>query len=601
MIKSLKKIFHILDNNFKKKLFLVQILLLFAAFFEMLGVLSIAPLIHLISDVNVLNNSDQLVTKIYLFLNISDYGSFLKLISVTVLLIFIVNFIVGVYTIYVIEKFAQDAGNFLKLKLFKIFSLQSWIFHSQRETNTYVNKIVTETSRVSQGAILPLLQTNAKLLTGLAIIIFIFIYNPKITIICFLVFFISYFLIFKLVRRKIDKDGIRISLADANMYKKIFETFGGIKETILHKKQKKFHDEFYTELRKYSMASVSVAFFRNSPKLFLELIAFSIIILSIIYTLSFTDAVNLKNSMPILAIYTFAGYKLLPVFQNVYYGMLSVRFTNSAIDSVYLDLKDKQHINFENKDSSLQKDFNLKKDIKIEKVDFAYMNSAKPAVKNVSINIPANSITSIVGPSGSGKSTILDILLGLLKPQKGEVFVDDQPLESILETYQHNISYVGQNIFLQNDSIRANICFGLDSSEIDEKKLVHAIEASNLSELIKELPSGVDTQVGERGVKISGGQQQRVAIARALYLDRSIIILDEATSSLDGISESYIIGKLKMFAKNYKKTIVMVTHNINLTRASNIIYLLNNGSVIESGNFDTLLNNEIFKNLLNEQ
>ena len=601
MIKSLKKIFHILDNNYKKKLFLVQILLLFAAFFEMLGVLSIAPLIHLISDVNVLNNSDQLVTKIYLFLNMSDYGSFLKLISVTVLLIFIVNFIVGVYTIYVIEKFAQEAGNFLKLKLFKVFSFQPWILHSQRETTTYVNKIITETSRISQGAILPLLQTNAKLLTGLAIIIFIFIYNPKITIICFLVFFISYFLIFKLVRRKIDKDGIRISLADANMYKKIFETFGGIKETILHKKQKKFHDEFYTELRKFSMASVSVAFFRNSPKLFLELIAFSIIILSIIYTLSFTDAVNLKNSMPILAIYTFAGYKLLPIFQNVYYGMLSVQASKAAIDSVYLDLKDKQHINFENKDSILQKAFNLKKDIKIEKVDFAYINSAKPVVKNVSINIPANSITSIVGPSGSGKSTILDILLGLLKPQKGEVFVDDQLLENILVTYQHNISYVGQNIFLQNDSIRANICFGLDSSEIDEKKLVHAIEASNLSELIKELPSGVDTQVGERGVKISGGQQQRVAIARALYLDRSIIILDEATSSLDGISESYIIGKLKMFAENYKKTIVMVTHNINLTRASNIIYLLNNGSVIESGNFDTLLNNEIFKNLLNEQ
>ena len=130
MIKSLKKIFYMLDNNFKKKLSLVQILLLFSAFFEMLGVLSIAPLIHLISDVNVLNDNNQLVTKIFLFLNISDYVSFLKLISVTVLLIFIVNFIVGVYTIYVIEKFAQEAGNFLKLKLFKIFSFQPWIVHS---------------------------------------------------------------------------------------------------------------------------------------------------------------------------------------------------------------------------------------------------------------------------------------------------------------------------------------------------------------------------------------------------------------------------------------------------------------------------------------
>ena len=153
---------------------------------------------------------------------------------------------------------------------------------------------------------------------------------------------------------------------------------------------------------------------------------------------------------------------------------------------------------------------------------------------------------------------------------------------------------------MQNDTIKSNICFGVDDSEIDKKKLFNAIEASYLSDLIKELPDGIDTIVGERGVKISGGQRQRVAIARALYLDRSIIILDEATSSLDGITQGGILEKLKLFAKDFNKTIIMVTHNINLTRDSNIIYLVNRGEIYKNGTFDQLLDDEIFVKLLNQ-
>ena len=206
-----------------------------------------------------------------------------------------------------------------------------------------------------------------------------------------------------------------------------------------------------------------------------------------------------------------------------------------------------------------------------------------------------------MGPSGAGKSTVLDIILGLLLPTQGEILIDGVSLSATLENYQQNISYVGQNIFLQNKTIKQNICFGLNQNEINEKRLLNALEASNLLELIDEFPDGIDTMVGERGVKISGGQQQRVAIARALYLDRSIIILDEATSSLDGISENNILKRLKLFSEKYEKTIIMVTHNINLTRSSDIIYLMNKGFLVDSGDFNNLLKNDIFKKLLNEQ
>ena len=600
MIKTIKKIFYLLDHNYKKKLLLSQILLVFAAIFEMLGLLCIAPLMQLISNVNILDDSSQLITKVYIYLDISSYAVFLRIVSLSILFIFLINFLLSVYSIYFITKFSQDIGNFLKSKIFKVFSLEPWILHSQRETSTYINKIMTETGRVSQSIILPLLLTNAKIMIGLAIIVFIFFYNPMISTVCFSVFFIFYIIIFKIIKKKMELEGVIMSKASASIYKKLLETFGGIKETILHKKQEKFHKEFTLKTREYSKVAISIQFFQSAPKVFLEFIAFSIIVFSIIYTSSAGSEENFQKSLPILAVYTFAGYKLLPIFQQMYFGLLSLKANSAAVDAVYDELKGKSNMEFIKEEISPIKVFDLKNKIELRNLSFSYQNSDKPTVNNISLSIPANSFVSIVGPSGAGKSTILDIILGLLRPKEGEILIDEVPMSSILEYYQQNISYVGQNIFLHNETIKRNVCFGLDQNEIDEKKFLNAIEASNLLELIDELPDGVNTMVGERGVKISGGQQQRVAIARALYLDRKIIVLDEATSSLDGISENNILKRLSLFAKNYKKTIIMVTHNINLTRSSDTIHLIDKGFLVESGDFNSLLKNKIFQKLLNE-
>ena len=601
MIKTLKKIFLLLNKEYKKKLLQSQMLLIFSAIFEMLGLISIVPLMQLISNADIINDSSHLIAKVYIYLNVSSYSNFLIIISISMLCIFFINFLLSVYSIYFTTKFAFEVGNYLKSNIFKIYSSQPWIFHSQRETSTYVNKIQNETSRISNAAILPLLQVNAKLITSLTIIVFIFFYNPVISTVCFFIFSIAYILLFKIIKKKIYSDGLVLSTVSEVMYKKILETFGGIKETILHKKQEKFHNEFMLEANKYAKSIVSIQFLQSSPKLFLEFIAFSIIVFSIIYTSLTGLEENLNKTLPILAVYIFAGYKILPMFQNIYFGLLSLKSCEPAIDSIYTEIIGKNNYEFTKEKSLLNKDFTLENKIELKDISFSYEDNNKPAIKNLSLSIPINSFVSIVGASGAGKSTVLDIILGLLTPKQGEVLIDGHSLSSIVENYQQNISYVGQNIFLHNDSIKNNICFGVNQNDIDEKKLSNAIKASNLLDLVNELPEGINTKIGERGVKISGGQQQRVAIARALYLDRKIIILDEATSSLDGISENNILKRLKLFSEEYKKTIIMVTHNINLTRCSDIIYLINKGSLVKSGDFITLLNNDIFKKLLNEQ
>ncbi|MCL1485129.1 MAG: ATP-binding cassette domain-containing protein [Marinobacter sp.] len=238
-----------------------------------------------------------------------------------------------------------------------------------------------------------------------------------------------------------------------------------------------------------------------------------------------------------------------------------------------------------------------KTSIQLTNVTFAYPGKKNPALKNLDITIFANSVIGLVGSSGSGKSTAIDLVLGLMQPEQGQLLVDGKPItKDNLRAWQNTLGFVPQSIFLADSSIRENIAFGLPEHEIDDQKVRSATKMAHLEELVQELSDGLNTRVGERGVQLSGGQRQRIGIARALYHDAEVLILDEATSALDGITEKLIMDAIHDFAG--QKTIIMIAHRLATVKQCDIIYLLSKGTVVDAGTYTQLTErNQIFKHM----
>ena len=291
----------------------------------------------------------------------------------------------------------------------------------------------------------------------------------------------------------------------------------------------------------------------------------------------------------------------MPIFQSIYLGLVQIKNNIPAYDKIEKELFGSKMYNIENKNTESKK-IELKDEdsIVLDNLSFSYENNGKKVVEKINIKIKKNSLNFIVGASGSGKSTILDLLLGLIFPNDGSIKIGNENLnKNNANIWHQNIGYVGQNIFLLDDTIKNNIClFSNQNDNIDEDRLNKALKLSYVENFLNNLPDGINTIVGERGLKLSGGQRQRVAIARALYQQKNFLIFDEATASLDGIAEKFIIDQLKKLSE--VKTIIMVTHNLKLCRDADIIYLLDQGKIKEFGKYNNLIKNELFLKLLND-
>lgn len=600
MINKLKDLYSFFDRIYKLRLFYIQILIIISAVFEILGIFSIGPLVQLLNNPDIIFEQEEVVSKVY---NYFDFGSFKTYLIFVVIVIFSFLFIstaILTVTIYIMSNFSQDLGNILRSNLFKFYISQKWIYHSRSNTSEYIQKISYETNRVTNNIILPVLVTNSKLITGILIIISLTIYNPIISIVCFLLFGLLYFYLFSTVKSKISEYGKNQSSSNSKMYRIMSESFLGIKEAIIYGNQKKYFDQFHKNSKEYSFTNAIIQFLANAPRHVLEFIAISII-LTFILVVIYLNKTNFNESLPVIAIYIFAGYKLLPIFQNIYVGFVQVKNALPSFDKIHYEL-------LESKKVSLAKDlkinekfiFNNDQEISLKNVSFHYKSSSLKAINNIKISIKKNSLNYIVGSSGSGKSTILDLILGLIYPSEGKIYIGEKEINyfNAVSWHQH-IGYVGQNIFLLDDTIKNNICFVDEKEKIDEQRLNNALKISNVDFFLKDLSDGINTLVGDRGIKLSGGQRQRVALARAFYQNKEIIVLDEATASLDGIAEKHIIDQLKILSKT--KTIIMVTHNVKLCKQADMIYLLEKGHIRNHGNYEEIKKDELFLNLLNEK
>jgi len=559
---------------------------------EVLGVASIAPFIGVVTNPSIIHHNEYL-SFIYEYLDFSSDKSFIIATGAMVIFILVFSNSFNAFMTWKITMFSKMHGHMLSMRLLSRYLNQPYSFFLTRNTSDLGKNILTEITRCIDGAIFPALNIASKIIVSVFLLIFLLSIDPVLALVVSTVLCGSYLLIYKLVRRNLSTIGVNSTNAVLNRFKITNEALSGIKDIKLRGNENKFLQYFSIHSKndaKYNAQSLLIS---TLPRYALETIAFSGIILIIIYFVS-NDA-KTDQLIPLLSLYALAGFRLMPAVQQIYSGFSQVKYNLPALLLLIEDLK-LNNRNSGNIDVPVEH-LVFKNEIKLESIDFSYPNTSKNILDDFSLSVSCNTTVGLIGTTGSGKTTIVDIILGLLEPSSGKFFIDDTELTSDeLPRWKQKLGYVPQFVYLIDDTIESNIAFGLSENEIDLKQVKNAAKLAELDEFIMSLPMQYKTKVGERGVRLSGGQLQRIGIARALYYNPTVLIMDEATSSLDGNTEDVILEAIHNLG--HKITIIMIAHRLSTLKECDVIHILKDGRIIESGNYEQLFkSNDEFRKL----
>jgi ATP-binding cassette, subfamily B, bacterial PglK len=595
MLKLIKQLFILLTSSQRKRFYVLQILVVLMAFMEIVGVASIVPFMMLVGDMSQLQQ-DTIIAQVYQVSGIVSETKFVFLLGIGVLAMLFVSSIISMFTIWKLSMFSNKVGTELADRLYTHYLKQGWLFHVSGSSAQLTKKIAIETLRVTQTVLSPLMQMNARIALALFMSLGIFIYNPKVAIIGFIIFSGVYFILYTVVRMRLQHNGEAISQMNEQRFRLMNEGFGGIKDVLLLGRDNDFIKHFNQTGCKLAYSQGNNMALSQVPRYFMELAAFGSIIALVLYLIDSHDG-NPGVILPVLSVYALAGFKLLPAIQLIYANTVQIKGNISAFESIQQDL-----INSSEAKLVIRKSEKIylrsKQQISLENVTFTYPGKTESVLNQLNMSITANSVIGIVGPSGSGKSTLVDILLGLIEPQQGQLKVDGVVInDQNRRHWQNSIGFVAQSIFLSEGTIAENVAFGISKEKIDLEQVQKVLDLAHLSELLQSLgQQGIHTKVGERGVQLSGGQRQRIGIARALYHEAEVLVFDEATSSLDGITEKMIMEAIHDFSG--QKTIIMIAHRLKTVQKCDQIFFIDKGRVIDQGTYQELIEtNEHFKSM----
>lgn len=415
------------------------------------------------------------------------------------------------------------------------------------------------------GYIVSIIKSTAVIIGDVTLLIFLTLFLLKIDFIITsfaltLIFIISVFIIF-LTRKKLISFSKISALNTSASFQNLINVLNSLKEVIVLKRENKFKDQFNETVSKTTLSTKNNNLLRYVPRLIYEVMAVFVLFIILSYFL-YTDK-NLLDSLDVIGVYVIAIIKLIPAFNKIVsnFQNLNVAYYPALQALNELNFLEETPINEKIKNSTVIKRSLIDK-ISISNLTFSYFGNKDSILEKINLDIKKGEIVGFYGPSGGGKSTLINLILGFLKPTTGKVITDDFDINKDLKRWHDMITYIPQDIFLLNDSIKKNILFGLNSDEVDKSIFTKVLDVSNLNEFLQKMPEGIETVVGEKAIKLSGGQGQRICIARSLIKDSDIIVLDEATSKLDEKNESIIIEKI---TKNYKKkcTVIIVSHRYN--------------------------------------
>ncbi|MGI8509596.1 MAG: ABC transporter ATP-binding protein [Gemmatimonadaceae bacterium] len=501
--------------------------------------------------------------------------------TVALALFFVVKNVYLAGMMYLQRRFVAERQIVLSKRLLHRYLLSPYTFHLTRNTAELLRIINSDVNQVFTGVLLPLLILVSEALIVSLVAALLFGVDPLSSGIALAVIAGATGAYYRLIRSRLSTLGGRQQRNGADLIKWVNQGLGGIKETKVLGREAFFLDAYGRSVREWVHATSMLQMANDFPRYLIETIAMcGMAVATIVMVASGRD---LQSILPRIALFAVAALRLMPSMNRIVNAATYLRYYGHAVEVVYRDIADSGVEESHGTGGRVA----LTDAIELYDVTYKYPDANRPSVSDVSLTIPRGASVGFVGASGAGKTTVIDVILGLLRPTSGAVLVDGVDIDVSVRDWQRSIGYIPQTIYLSDDTLRRNVAFGLEDSDIDDAAVWRALAAAQLDVLVRSLPLGLDTFVGERGVRISGGQRQRVGIARALYHDPDVLVMDEATAALDHRTEREITDVLHEL--HGAKTMIIIAHRLSTVRRCDTLFVMADGEVVEKGAYDDLV------------
>ncbi len=567
-----KKIRTIYSRKQQIKFCFVFVLIVISGFLELIGISLILPFINVVINPEIIMTNKYL-NFVYNLFHITDTTNFLIFLAFVLIAVYIFKNLYMLIVYFFQYKILYNAQKDISLQLIKFYVNQPYAYHLNINTSEMVRIVTNDTSNCS-GFLTNLFFLLTELIVVLLVISFLFYVNKIITIVLVILFVCIFLGIFKFLKPKLKMFAKSNQKNHGMMIKWIQQSLGAIKDIKILQKESFFVDKYYDSSIKYSSAQKHYHFFEQFPRLLIESFVVSVILLVIIYLLY--RGIDASTIIVQMAVFAMAAFRLMPSMNRLQVALSALIYLTPSINVVYRDLKNTRVAGYLEHDEN--KFLDLNKDISINNISYKYPNTDKYIFRDISFSIQKGRSIGFEGPTGAGKTTLIDVVLGLLDPTEGTITVDGINIHKNKKSWFSKIGYVPQFIYLTDDTIKNNILF-YDDENISEEKLKTVIEQAQLKEFIDSLPDGLDTVVGERGIRLSGGQRQRIGIARALYKKPELLVLDEATSALDNDTEKAVMQSIEHLYG--KITMLVIAHRLTNIEKCEEIYKIDKGTLIK--------------------
>jgi ATP-binding cassette, subfamily B, bacterial PglK len=577
----IKKLWQHLTNRRRRQFWMLLCLMIIASAMEIISIGTVVPFLGaLTSPEQIFNHS--LAQPIIQAFQITEPNQILLPFTIIFIVAIVISALVRLFLLYALTRLSFSTGTDISVNIYRRTLYQEYSIHTTRNSSDIINSVITKTNTVIGAIIVPLLNLISSTIILIGIVGAIFFINAQIALITFSMFVLLYWAITFFTKRALQNNSQLIADKSTQMVKSLQEGLGGIRDVLIDNSQ-----EFYCRLYRDAdlrlrRASGNNIFIANSPRFLMEGIGV-ILIATLAFFLARQEA-GIAGAIPILGALALGAQKMLPSLQQAYASYSAMKGSESSFNDV-LDLLDQPMPQANSENSSALLSF--KKDITFKDLSFRYSPDSSWVLKDVNLSFTKGEKIGFIGTTGSGKSTIMDILMGLLQPTSGELLIDGVVIsQDNRRAWQEHISHVPQSIFLADSTIQENIAFGVESTEINVHKVIHAAQKAQISGMINDLINKYKSFVGERGTRLSGGQKQRIGIARAFYKDTDVLVLDEATSALDEKTEQEIMQHINNMKEN--PTIFIIAHRISTLKQCDRVIRINTDNTIEQMNYNQI-------------